>query len=98
MNDINELTIMQEINNIENAKTKYFFWGFIISLIPYSIVLFVADKMNASNIFIYTIIAVTILSSIANAFILSNNIHHQLIDFFETKYETDYKTIKESLK
>ena len=98
MNDINELTIIREINNIENAKTKYFFWGFIISLIPYSLILLVADKLNASSTFIYTIIVVTILSSIANAFILSSNIHNQLISFFENKYETDYKTIKESIK
>ena len=98
MNDINELTLIKELNNIENAKTKYFFWGFIISLIPYTVILLIANKLHAPNVFIYTIIVITILASIFNAFILSKNIHDQLIYFLENKYETDYKTIKESIK
>ena len=94
----NELTILKEIHNIENAKGKFFFIGFMISLIPYSLILLLASKMDASSMFIYTILAFTIVTCILNAFILSNNVHNKLIEFFENKYECSYKQIKESIK
>ena len=98
MEDINELTIMKEINNIENAKTKYFFFGFMISLIPYSIILVIAKKIDSSSLFINTILVFMILTAIFNAFILSSNIYKQLVNYFENKYEGSYKEIKESIK
>lgn len=93
----NELTILREIHNIENAKGKYFFIGFMVSLIPFSLLLYIAYKLNASNIFIYTILLFTIIACILNAFMLSNNIHKRLIEFFENKYNCKYKEIKESV-
>ena len=98
MEDINELTVMKEINNIENAKAKYFFFGFMASLIPYSVILVIAKKIDLSSLFINTILVFMILTSIFNAFILSSNIYQQLVRYFEDKYETSYKTIKESIK
>jgi hypothetical protein len=94
----NELTIIREINNIENAKGKFFFIGFMVSLVPYVLVLMIASKLNASNGIIYTILAFTVISCVFNAFMLSHNIHNKLIEFFENKYECSYKEIKESIK
>jgi hypothetical protein len=94
----NELTLLKEIHNIENAKSKYFLIGFMVSLIPYSLILMVASKLDASSMFIYTILAFTIITCIFNAFMLSHNIHNKLIQFFENKYECSYKQIKESIK
>ena len=93
----NELTILREINNIEYAKKKYFFIGFMISFIPYLLVLIIASSMNVSSLFIYMIIAFTVITCIANAFILSNYTYKKLIEFFENKYEGNYKEIKESI-
>ena len=62
MNNINELTILKEMHNIEYAKSKYFFIGLIISFIPYTGILLIANKMNMSNIFLYTIVGFTIIS------------------------------------
>ena len=98
MKDINELTVMKEINNIENAKSKYFFYGFMISLIPYTLILLLANRLNASRNIIYLIITFTIITSILNAYILSSNIYKQLIEYFEFKYNDNYKKIKESIK
>ena len=97
MMDNKELTILKEINNIEHARSKYFIIGFIISLIPYSIILLLAYNMDVSNTFIYIILSFMIISCIFNAFILSINIHRKLILFFENKYDIKYKQIKESL-
>ncbi len=95
--NINELTLLREINNIEYAKKKYFFIGFIISFIPYLLVLLIASKAYVSNIFIYTIIILTVISCITNGFIVSNNIYKRLIEYFEFKYDTNYKEIKKSI-
>ena len=98
MNDINELTILKEIHNIEYAKSKYFFIGFILSIIPYTLILLLANKMNVSNFFIYTIIAFTVISCIINAILVSKSVHKQLITFFENKYEITYKEAKDLIK
>ncbi len=95
MRSNNELTILKEINNIEYAKYKYFFIGFLISLIPYSLILLIATKLTVSKTFVYTLVFITILSCVANAFILSNNIYNKLIAFFENKYQSNYKKIKD---
>jgi hypothetical protein len=97
MRSNNELTILKEINNIEYAKYKYFFIGFLISLIPYSLILLIATKLTVSKAFVYTLVFITILSCVANAFILSNNIYNKLITFFENKYQSNYKKIKDSI-
>ncbi len=91
-----ELTILREINNIEYAKNKYFIIGFMISLIPYSFVLLIATHAYVSKLFIYTIIIITIISCLLNAYIVSKNIYNKLILFFENKYNVDYKKIKKS--
>ena len=97
MVDNKKLTIIKEINNIEHAKSKYFFIGLLLSLIPYSLVLIVAYKMNVSILFISMILFFMIITSTFNALYLSVSIHNKLITFFENKYECNYKKIKESL-
>ena len=98
MNNINELTILKEMHNIEYAKSKYFFMGLIISFIPYTGILLIANKMNMSNIFIYTIVGFTIISCIVNGILLSKSIYKKLIFFFENKYEITYQEAKELIK
>ena len=98
MRGFSELTILKEINNIENARCKYFIIGFIISLIPYSFVLLITTHINVSKLFVYTIIAFTITSCLLNGIIVSNNIYNKLVLFFENKYNESYKKIKESIK
>ena len=83
----NELTILKEMHNIENAKSKYFIKGLIISLIPYLLILYLADSFKMPNIYIYTIIGFTIISCIINALLLSSSVYKKLILFFENKYE-----------
>lgn len=97
MVDNKKLTIIKEINNIEHAKSKYFFIGLLLSLIPYILVLMAAYKMNVSILFISMILFFMIITSTFNALYLSVSIHNKLITFFENKYECSYKKIKESL-
>ena len=98
MNYNSELNKLREIHNIENAKSKFFFIGFMISLIPYTLVLLIASKLDVSNVFMYTIMGFTIITCLFNAYMLSHSIQNKLIEFFENKYECSYKEIKESIK
>lgn len=97
MVDNKELTLLKEIHNIEHARSKYFFIGFIISLIPYIMVLLAAYRMDVSRLFIFIILSFMVLTALFNAIYLSISIHKKLITYFENKYETSYKKIKESL-
>ena len=97
MRDNNDLTIMREIHNIEYAKSKYFFIGLMISLIPYIFILLVANKLGVANSFIYMILIITILSCVINGIIVSKNVYKKLIDFFENKYDIDYLQAKKEL-
>ena len=97
MVDNKDLTLLKEIHNIEHARSKYFFIGFIAALIPYIMVLLAAYRMDVSKLFILIILSFMILTALFNAIYLSISIHKKLITYFENKYEISYKEIKESL-
>ena len=89
----NELTISKEMHNIENAKSKYFIKGLIISLIPYLLILYLADSFKMPNIYIYTIIGFTIISCIINALLLSSSVYKKLILFMNFLSKVDIQEV-----
>ncbi len=82
----------KEIKNIKRYKIKYFFIGFIVGIIPYSIIILIIsnNNINIDNIIRSMIAIVSISTGFINAIILSNVAYKKLLSFLEFRYQIDY--------
>lgn len=95
---VNKDLIKKDIEEISNAKFKYFLIGIITSLIPYSIILLIINNYSYGSTSLKEIIIVFgILTTIINAFALSKMARNKLIDYFNLKYNITYKEAKNEL-
>lgn len=92
-----ELNIKREIKVVESSKTKFFFIGAFIGVLPY-LILFSAlnNNLNERILFRNTLIIFTIGSVFINGFIISRTVYRRYKDFMEFKYDTNYDELKKN--
>ena len=90
-----DLNIKREIKVVENSKTKFFFVGAIIGVLPY-LLLFTAlnNNLNERILFRNTLIIFTIGSVLINGLVISKTVYRRYKDFMEFKYDTNYDELK----
>ena len=97
MNNNIEQQLKKDIDTIETAKSKYFFIGFITGCIPFIILILWLKHNNINNILIEIITLTAFITGTLNAFILKETVYNRLINFFNLKYNINYKQIKKSI-
>ena len=92
-----ELNIRKEIKAVENSKTKFFFVGAFIGVLPY-LMLFAAlsNNINERILFRNTLIIFTLGSVLINGLVISKTVYKRYKDFMEFKYDTDYEELKKN--
>ena len=76
--------LKQDVNNLNTYKTKYFFIGFIIGIIPYIILIIVTNNFMKLPNLIYlkkVLIIIGICTAFINAFILQNKVNRVFFKF-----------------
>ena len=93
--DNTELNIRKEIKAVENSKTKFFFVGAFIGVLPYLLLLAaLSNHLGERILFRNTLIIFTFLSILVNGIIISRTIYKRYKDFMEFKYDTKYDELK----
>ena len=92
-----ELNIRKEIEVVEISKTKFFFVGAFIGVLPY-LMLFAAlsNNINERILFRNTLIIFTLGSVFINGLVISKTVYKRYKDFMEFKYDTDYEELKKN--
>lgn len=82
----------KEIKNIKRYKIKYFFIGFLVGVIPYTIIVLIINKYNIciDDIIRNMIAVVSISTGFINAIALSNVAYKKLLSFLNFRYQIDY--------
>ena len=91
--------LRNDIQSIEASKNKYFFFGFVLGCLPFLFISLFINMFSAGNLTIlkYTLLVASLITAIANAFILRSTTYSRLMELFNLKYNLDYNKIKKEL-